>query len=41
MDLSHKDLQNKLWYEFKAQNYLVLHSRMNSDKLTKLSLTCP
>lgn len=41
MDFSQKDLQNKLWYEFKAQNCLVLHSRMNSDKVTKLALTCP
>lgn len=41
MDFSQKDLQNKLWYEFKAQNYLALHFRMNSDKLTKLVLECP
>lgn len=41
MDFSQKDLQNKLWYEFKAQNYLALHSRINSDKLTKLALECP
>lgn len=41
MDFSQKGLQNKLWYKFKAENYLVLHSRVSSDKLTKLALECP
>lgn len=41
MYLSQRDLQNQLWYEFKAQNYSVLNSRVNGDKLPKLELESP